>query len=117
MRGLMRAVDAAGGWEPLAARLGVRTATLRRWIRDKAIPLEQAEKLRRWYNAPIQGNRKDHGNLAVLRNAMRAGLRPLVVRRMLGIHDDTLRGWIREGRIPPRRVAEIEKLIERYGKK
>lgn len=115
MKGLMRAVDAAGGWEPLAARLGVRAATLRRWIRNGAMPMEQAEKLRRWHGVRIRANRKDHGGLGILRRAFEAGLDPLFIRRALGVSDTTFRRWVRDGEVPARRVEEIERLMEKWG--
>ena len=115
MQGLMRAVDAAGGWEPLAARLGVQAATLRRWLRESAMPMEQAEKLWRWYGVRVRANLKDHGDLDILKRAMAAGINALTIRRALGVSDTTFRRWVRDGEVPARRVEEIERLMEKWG--
>ena len=112
MKGLMRAVDAAGGWEPLAARLGVRVVTLRRWIREGAMPVEQAAKLRRWYNARIRGNLKDTGGLGLLDEAAKVGLDTLTIRRRLGVSDAAFREWKRRGCVPVRHAAVINEWIE-----
>lgn len=115
MQGIIKAVDAAGGWEPLAARLGVRAMTLRRWLRNGAMPLPQAEKLWRWYGVRVRANRKDHGSLGILRAAYEAGHDPLAIKRALGVSDATFRRWVRDGKIPARRVEEVERLMEKWG--
>lgn len=107
MKGLMRAVDAAGGWEPLAARLGVRVVTLRRWIREGAMPVEQAAKLRRWYGARIRGNLKDTGSLGLLDEAAAVGLDTLTIRRRLGVTDAAFRQWKKRGCVPARHAEKI----------
>lgn len=112
MRGLKAVVDAAGGWEPLAARLGVQTATIRRWLRDGAMPLEKADKIRRIYGVRIEANRKDHGGLALLEEAMRAGLDTLTIRRRLGVSDAAFREWKRRGCVPVRHAAVINEWID-----
>ena len=112
MKGLMRAIDAAGGWEPLAARLGVKTETLRRWIRDGSMPVRQADLIRRWYGVRIRANRKDSGGLALLEEAMRVGLDTLTIRRRLGVSDAAFREWKRRGCVPVRHAAVINEWIE-----
>lgn len=116
MRGIMKAVDAAGGWEALAGLLGVQAATIRRWIREGAMPLRYADVLQMRFGIRVESNRKDHAGLALFEHGLRRGLDPLWIRRALGITDQTFRHWRRNGRVPPRRAAEIEKLIERYGR-
>lgn len=111
MRG---AVAAAGGWEPLAARLGVETQTLRKWLRENAMPIKQAKRIERLYNVRIRANRKDHGGLELLRRAMREGLDPYALRRRLHVSDRTFRAWLSQGYVPPRRAQEIEKILQTW---
>lgn len=107
MKGLMGAVDAAGGWEPLAARLGVKTETLRRWIRKGSMPLHHAEKLRRWYGVSIRANLKDTGGLSLLKDAAAVGLDALTIRRRLGVKDAAFRQWKVRGCVPARHAEKI----------
>lgn len=110
----MAAVDRAGGWQELAGCLGVRTSALRRWRKQGAMPERHARAIERAYGVRIRSNREGVHGFELFDEARRVGLGVYRLRRIVGINDTMLRRWVRDGRIPPRRAKEIERIIKKW---
>ena len=103
----------AGGYIPLAARLGVHPRTVRRWHMEGALPVRTAKRIERLLGVRIFGSEQDHGGIDVLRDAFRDGWTLTTLAGTLGVQANTVRGWIKRRTIPARKERVIKKLI--YG--
>jgi predicted site-specific integrase-resolvase len=111
MRGLMQAVERAGGYVPLAQLLGVHPRTVRRWHLQGSMPAAKAARIARRLGVTIQANEADHGGLPLLQDAIAAGWTLPTLAQALGVQMQTVRRWIRKRRIPAAKEREIKKLI------